>query len=302
MPRIRYQNRNFKPRSLEVIALANKIIAEYTAQGFDLTLRQIYYQFVARGLIPNKQTEYKKLGSIINDARLAGLIDWNAITDRTRHVRSLDNWTSAADIVSDCAGWFQLDKWDNQETRPEVWIEKDALVGVIEGVCQRNDVSYFSCRGYTSQSAMWRAAQRIEGHINDAGQNVHIIHLGDHDPSGIDMTRDIRDRLDTFLSYAGYNQGVEWEIDRIALNMDQVRAHNPPPNPAKMTDARAAGYVANFGYESWELDALDPPTLVGLIEEKIHSLRDDDAWAERCAEEEEGTTRLRDLAEELANE
>jgi hypothetical protein len=132
MPRICYQEKNFRQASLDVIDRANIIIAEYARQGFDLTLRQLYYQFVARALIPNKQSEYKKLGSIVNDARLAGLIDWNAIVDRTRRVRSLDNWTDPADIVGDCVGWFQLDKWANQMTRIEVWIEKDALVGVIE--------------------------------------------------------------------------------------------------------------------------------------------------------------------------
>lgn len=294
MPRICYQEKNFKPATLERIEQANAIIDSYAAQGFDLTLRQLYYRFVAQAFISNTQREYKKLGSIINDARIAGLIDWDAIVDRTRHIRSLDNWTNAADIVDDAVRWYQLDKWANQETRVEVWIEKDALVGVIEGVCQRNDVSFFSCRGYTSQSAMWRAAQRINGYI-DSGQTVRIIHLGDHDPSGIDMTRDIEDRLDLFLTNDGHYRSSDWDVDRIALNMDQIRAYSPPPNPTKTTDARAAGYIRRFGHESWELDALEPPVLIALVEYAIRDLRDDEAWEERCTEEEEGRERLREV-------
>jgi hypothetical protein len=84
MPIIKYKDFNFRSASLSVIELANSIIAEYQAQGYDLTLRQLYYQFVARGIIPNSDAEYKKLGSVINDGRLAGLIDWDSITDRTR--------------------------------------------------------------------------------------------------------------------------------------------------------------------------------------------------------------------------
>ena len=132
MPKICYVEKNFKATSVALIDHANAIIEEYAAQGFNLTLRQLYYQFVSRDLIPNTQRDYKRLGSVINDARLAGLIDWSAIVDRTRNLRELDHWTSAQDILSDAAGWYQVDRWAHQEVRPEVWIEKDALLGVIE--------------------------------------------------------------------------------------------------------------------------------------------------------------------------
>ena len=73
----------FRASSLAIIDQANEIIDEYQADGYDLTLRQLYYQFVARNLIPNSQSEYNKLGTAINNGRLAGLIDWDAIKDRT---------------------------------------------------------------------------------------------------------------------------------------------------------------------------------------------------------------------------
>ena len=152
MPKICYVERTFSAGSRELIDKANEIIADYAAQGFMLTLRQLYYQFVARGLIPNKQTEYKRLGSVINDARLAGLIDWSAIEDRTRNLRRQPHWGSPQDIIEVALSSFRHDKWKDQKHRIEVWIEKDALVGVIEPTCEELDVPFFACRGYNSQS------------------------------------------------------------------------------------------------------------------------------------------------------
>jgi len=164
MPKIKYQDFQFRPATLALIETANRIIAEYQAQGFDLTLRQLYYQFVSRDIIPNTQQSYKNLGSVINDARLAGMIDWETIVDRTRELRTLPHWNDPSDIVDACAGQFNLDRWKDQKYRPEVWIEKDALVGVFQRVCRELDVPLFSCRGYTSQSEMWVGAQRMLGY------------------------------------------------------------------------------------------------------------------------------------------
>jgi len=157
--------------------------------------------------------------------------------------------------VDACARQFRIDKWATQPRRIEVWIEKDALVGVIEGVCTELDVPYFSCRGYTSQSEMWVGAQRLAAHWRKAKQNPLILHFGDHDPSGIDMTRDIQARLQEF-SFG--TAGHPLELRRLALNMDQVELYGPPPNPAKLTDSRCEAYMEEHGNESWELDALEP--------------------------------------------
>lgn len=270
-------DRNFAPTSLTIIEQANEIITAYRAQGFTLTLRQLYYQFVSRDLLPNKQTEYKRLGSIINDARLAGLIDWSAIEDRTRNVRTHPSWETPADIIESAASGYAEDLWEGQEYRPEVWIEKDALLGVIEPVCSRYRIPYFACRGYTSQSEQYRAGKRFARHI-DAGLTPLVIHLGDHDPSGIDMTRDNFDRLTMFSR-------SEVEVRRIALNMDQIRKHRPPPNPAKETDSRSSGYIAKYGNKSWELDALDPTVIDRLIAAEVQDVLDTSAWENAVAKE-----------------
>lgn len=280
-----FQTLNFRADTLAAIETANTIIAEYAAQGYRLTLRQLYYQHVARGLIENTERNYKRLGSIISDGRLAGLIDWDAIEDRTRNLRGLSHWSSPVDIINSAAWGFRIDKWATQPNRVEVWVEKDALIGVIERVCQRYDVNYFACRGYTSQSEMYAAAQRLAGYIED-GQDVYILHLGDHDPSGIDMTRDIRDRMEMFL------EGMGCDINRLALNWNQIELYSPPPNPAKTTDARFGAYQQKYGEESWELDALEPSVISDLIEENILNLRDADRWDETVEQEREHKTLL----------
>lgn len=287
--KICYIPKDFQKRSRAIIVAANDIIEQYQAQGFTLTLRQLYYQFVARDLIPNSQQSYKNLGSVINDARLAGYIDWYAIEDRTRNLRGLTHWENPEEIIENSARGYQIDLWEDQPYRPEVWIEKDALVGVIERVCENNDVDYFACRGYNSQSEQWSAGQRILRRQR-LGQTVVIIHLGDHDPSGINMSEDNLSRLSMFAE-----QRIE--LRRIALNMDQVTQYNPPPNPAKITDSRYERYIQEYGPECWELDALEPAVIENLIQAEIDSVRDQELWDasnERQEEEREQLQRIAD--------
>jgi hypothetical protein len=286
---IKYKDFDFKPATITIINQAVEIIEEYAAEGYNLTLRQLYYQFVARDIIENKQSEYKRLGNIINDARLAGMIDWNAIEDRTRNLRKLSHWESPKDILVSAAESYHEDLWKNQDYRIEVWIEKDALVGVIEGICEDLDVPYFSCRGYVSQSEMWNAAQRIIRYEYEEKQPI-VLHLGDHDPSGLDMTRDIQDRLFIF------NANVK--VIRIALNEDQIKQYNPPPNPAKITDSRYNNYTAIYGDKSWELDALEPKVLSRLIDDTISNQYIDlFHWQTARQKIENNKKRISDLAE-----
>lgn len=287
MPRIPYITKNFSQPVREALRVANDIIEEYTAAGYSLTLRQLYYQFVARDLLPNTQRSYKNLGNWINEGRLAGLVDWDAIEDRTRNIKSNNHWDDPAGLLDWAADGYGFDTWKDQENRVEIWVEKEALAGVIERPANHWDVSWFCCRGYISQSELWRAAMRLERH-RSLGQNPIVIHLGDHDPSGIDMTRDIFDRLELFVGRI--------TVDRIALNMDQVEEKQPPPNPAKLTDSRCAGYMEKYGDESWELDALDPAYLDNLIGETIVQYCDTELLDAARALQEEQRERLRDVA------
>ena len=150
-------------------------------------------------------------------------------------------------------------------------------------------------RGYSSATAMWDAAQRVQ-RAEDRGQQPLVIYLGDHDPSGMDMTRDVRDRLD-LLSY-----GAPIRTVRLALNYDQVETYTPPPNPTKLTDSRAMGYVGRFGFGSWELDALDPLTLDQLVSDQIDALLDQALYDQQLEREEEIKARLEEIAGQITDE
>lgn len=291
MPKIQYVTKAFSAKTQSIIEAAEGIIQQYQAQGFILTLRQLYYQFVARILIPNTDQSYSRLGNIISDARRAGLIDWNAIEDRTRHLRRLSAWDNPQGILESARDSYHRDLWANQKKRLEVWIEKDALVGVIEGICNETDVPFFSCRGYVSDSEMWGASRRILNHSRQ-DQDIVILHLGDHDPSGIDMTRDIQERLELFT-----RGNAILQVRRIALTMEQIQELSPPPNPAKVTDSRYAQYVAKFGEESWELDALEPQYISNLIREEIYAERDIDLWEKAYNEQEAERGQIADVIE-----
>lgn len=133
---------------------------------------------------------------------------------------------------------------------------------------------------------MWEAAQRMI-RKERTGKGTVVLHLGDHDPSGIDMTRDIQDRLRGFRART--------TVKRLALNMAQVDQYQPPPNPAKMSDSRAEGYVDNYGEDSWELDALDPAVLNQVILDAVDPFLDMDAWNAATEDVERERTALRKI-------
>jgi hypothetical protein len=305
-----YVPRKFKAETQEVIDQANVICSEYAASGLSITLRQLYYQFVARDLLGNTQRNYNRLKSIISDARLAGELDWDYIVDRTRNLEKQPTWKSPKDLIDDAAKAYLTDLWAPQKRRVEVWIEKDAAVGVIEQVCNLNHIPFFSCRGYTSSSEMWNAGVRIGEYLRNGEQTV-ILHIGDHDPSGLDMTRDIEDRIRLFVhtdwanefmgGVRGQSRGqirasmrqrmrdqgcpigddeLPFEIRRIALTIEQIEQYEPPPNFAKQTDARFEAYMEATGLdESWELDALDPLVMEELIQDHVDDLKVDEEFA-----------------------
>lgn len=296
MPMICYRAKTFSADHRALIDQAVQICDEYADQGFKLTLRQLYYQFVARAIIPNNMQSYKRLGGVINDARLAGELDWDAIEDRTRNLETLPHWESPKEILEATARQFRFDRWENQPTRVEVWIEKEALVGVIEPICNQLRVPYFACRGYTSQSEAWGAGQRFQDYVR-AGQDVVVLHLGDHDPSGIDMTRDNDERLAMFVDLDQSLDGNQTvRVRRLALNFDQVQKYKPPPNPAKLTDSRADSYIEKHGRSSWELDALEPKVIARLIQTNVEMYVDSDAWEESVAKEKAAREKIAKMA------
>ena len=269
--------KEFSEENLALINFCNAIIFKYARQGFDLSLRQLYYQCVAQNVIPNNVRAYEFLGKLISDARMAGLVDWSAIVDRGRPLRKPVMWVHPSSALKNLADGFMLNRWKTQPFYLEVMVEKQALEGVLLPVCSRLGIGFSANKGYTSMSSLYEASLRYNKAF-EKGKQVCVLYLGDHDCSGIDMTRDIRDRLKIFC-------GRDVDVKRLSLNKSQVVEHNLPPNPAKMSDSRAGSYVAKFGNHSWELDAIPPLILAGYVKSAVKRRIEPVAW-EKAAEEE----------------
>jgi hypothetical protein len=290
-----YQSFDFKSDTLKLIKVLNTIVEEYIAQGYVLTVRQLYYQMVARGYIENTERSYKRITGVVNDARLAGLIDWDGIEDRTREFIKRSRWSSPSDVLNAVADQYHEDMWTGQKVRAFVIVEKEALAGVLQGVCHKMDTPLLAARGYPSGTVLREFAMIDLMPCIRQKQGALIIHLGDHDPSGIDMTRDLEDRVHLFMG----ERRRFVKLVRIALNMDQVEEQRPPENPAKITDSRFASYQREYGDSSWELDALKPDYLADLVERNIRdAITDEDAWRERQEAIDGQRVKLREVAEQ----
>lgn len=274
----------------EKLRVINSIIEEFQAQGYTLTLRQLYYQLVSRDHIPNQQKEYAKLSRILTKGRMAGIVDWSAIEDRVR-VPYIPYWSyDVADALNDTITQYRRDRQSGQDKYIEVWCEKDALSGVLKRITSFYHVHLMINRGYSSCSAMYDSAERFRTEMN-IGKDCIILYMGDHDPSGLDMIRDIKKRLDEF--------GVCVDVEHLALTTEQVETYNPPPNPAKFSDPRAGWYVKEHGRTSWEVDALRPDTLTELIKNSIENIIDTSAFMEVLALEKSDKQRLKQISEDF---
>lgn len=288
-----YIEKNFQKSSLELIEQANSIIEAYFDMGYRMTLRQLYYQMVSADLIPNNLKTYKRLASIINDARWSGLVDWDAIEDRGRSTERPSTWGSPRSIMRSVLNSYREDLWLLQPCYIEVMCEKDAVSNIIEPVCNELGVGFTANRGYASASLLKDVADRFIKQGDDM-KELHIIYLGDHDASGLDMDRDIAERTRLLLEGE-----FDIEITRIALLRDQVDLWSLPPNPAKMTDSRAPGYVSEFGRFSWELDAIRANDLADLVREEIELHIDEGFWNEAKAMQEKNLSKLKELTAKL---
>jgi hypothetical protein len=284
MPCELFLEQGFSVGSLLIIKQANEIIAEYQDQDFRLSLRQLFYQFVSRGLLANDQSQYRRLQHTLVNARNAGLVDWDAIEDRTRVLEEWTTFRNPAEAIDVVARQYREDPWLKQQYRPEVWIEKEALIGVIEDVCKEYLVPYLAHRGGNSASVMYEAGKRFAA-ILDHGQTPVVFHLADHDPTGIHMTEDTERRLEMYAD--------EWiRVDRLGLTMAQVRRYRPPPNMAKESDTRYDEYRRQFGTQCWELDALSPTVIADLIRTNLDNLIDQKLWQASLRKEQRNRATL----------
>lgn len=277
----------------DIVEHALEIAKEYRGHGLVLTLRQMYYQFVARGLGPSSSNTYDRIGAALTAARYAGDFPVGWLEDRGRTIAPGEFVTSRTNVdraLRTAAEWLpqlpsqliRRDRWFGQPVHCSVWIEKEALAGIFEPVCDDLGVSWFACKGYPSVSALhcWLecVAEAAEsGHVERAA----VLYFGDHDPDGFEIPRSADRNLERlrWLTALKAYPDVQIEFTRVALNMDQVEEYDPPPFEAKMTSARYQGYRDEHDTDdAWELDALEPTVLQGLIRDEVEDLFDDDVW------------------------
>ncbi len=277
-------------QNIQRLNVINTIIKEYAKEGYKLTLRQLYYQLVSRDIIANKIQEYAKLSTLLVKGRMAGVVDWEAIEDRIR-VPFLPYWViDIEDAISDTVDQYRLNRQEGQDVYIELWVEKDALSGVLKRITTKYHINLMVNRGYSSCTAMHDAYERFKIQ-EDAGNKVVVLYLGDHDPSGLDMIRDIEDRLVEF--------GVDPQVIPIGLTMAQIKKYNPPPNPAKITDPRAKNYILKHGNTSWEVDALNPKVLHQLVRNNVEKLIDMNLFNEKVNQEENDKEKLKKFGEDM---
>jgi len=292
--KIKYRDIHLSKANLIRLGEVNAIIVSYQKQGYRLTLRQLYYQLVSRDVISNNVKEYGKLSTLLKEGRMAGIVDWDAIEDRLRQPDRPPCWDSPEQIVDACISQYRVDRMQGQPTYMEVWVEKDALSGVLKRVTKKYGINIVVNRGYSSATAMHDAHIRFEDEIAKIGASeIKVIYVGDFDPSGMDMIRDIADRI------AEFNGNYDFSISPIALTWEQIETHEPPPNPAKITDPRAKAYIEKHGESSWEVDALPPEVLDRLLDNAIQAEIDSFQFEEMMKLEIEHTDKLRNLKDQL---
>jgi len=297
--------RKVELRRGEIIPVVNEVLGQYT---FPLTVRQIYYRLVSDPylLFTNTKQHYNSFDNILTRARERGEVDpkGDRIVDDTRHTWGGDTgWDSPEKFLIAYLdhfrnSWKDYDKemWVNQEHKLEVWVEKAALARVLDQVTSPVKVLLFPHRGNPSYIKVKEAVKRLQEFGAEVsgkplGKKVCILHLTDHDPTGLKMTQELKSRL-------GRYGGSFIEVRRIGLTIEQVRQFNLSPNFAKSADRNYPEYVEKYGEECWELDALPPEELQAIVKQEIESYIDDEAWEQKEQEIEEEKEIAREKVED----
>lgn len=282
-------NLRLSKANIERLHVINNILEEYRTEWYVLTLRQLYYQLVSRDIIPNNVKEYAKISSLLVKGRMWGIVDWNIIEDRLRVPFLPYYCEDPADALRDTAEQYRIDRMNWQDKYIEVWVEKDALSWVLRRVTKKYHINLMVNRWYSSCTAMYDAHNRM----SERGNN-YILYVGDHDPSGLDMIRDVKERLATF--------GRDVNVIHVGITQEQIAEFNPPPNPAKFSDPRAARYIEKFWRTSREVDALPPEYLINHLSWIIDSLIDQEQYQHMLKVEKEWKLKLLNIANELGDD
>jgi hypothetical protein len=262
-----------------VVASTNKVIGQYDVR---LTVRQIYYRLISPPfqLFANTLSNYKSFDKILTRAREKDEVDWRRIEDRSRTTIGGDGGFDSPEDFMDYVMrrvkgmWegYSRPAWRDQSNYVEVWVEKDALATLVSNVADSYRVLTYPSRGYSSFTRVMEAIEDRFAEVEES-REIFIIHLTDHDPSGLDMTRDVEDRIRQYWSDAD-----RLTIERVALTFDQVKKFNLASNPTKIADPRSQNYHSQYGNQCWELDALPPDELEKIVKRAINGYIEADVW------------------------
>jgi len=220
-----------------------------------MTVRQVFYQATVAGIVEKSEAGYGRVQTDLVLLRCDGALPYGWIADNTRWQRKPTTFRSIEDALDDTAAIYRKSLWANANAYVEVWLEKDALSGVVYPIMDIFDVPLMVTRGYASLSFLHSAAD----YIGTLDVPTYIFHLGDFDPSGVDAGQQIDAKLREFAPTA------EIHFERLAVTLDQIAEWRLPTRPTKATDTRARG----FGGISVELDAIEPQALRNLVQAAI---------------------------------
>jgi len=227
-----------------------------------MTVRQVYYQLVSRLVIENNRSRYQAVSDALVDARQENIIPWDWIEDRLRRPHIYGGYNNLAQFARIAQYQYQRDVWATQPLNLEIWLEKDALSGVFIDVIRNYRVTLNVGRGYDGWSSIHNAAERFK----KTDKMTTILYFGDFDPSGEDMVRSLRARLEAL--------DCSPEVIKVGLTLDDIQRYKLPPNLTKSSDTRQSAFVAKNGDISVELDALPANILQARIKEEVERYTD----------------------------
>lgn len=280
-----------KVKTRKLLEHVKDIVDEYADKNLELTCRQVHYQLVSRNLTKNTDANYKALTKLLTRARMAGMIDWNAIVDRNRESILPYYKDNIATALREAAQFYRRDRMLYQECYIEVMIEKMAIIEIVEQVTNKYSIRLTGDKGFCSNTVLYDIANRMKD-AKKKGKICYILYIGDHDPSGLTMDECIKNALEDMKA-----NGVSFR--RVALTQEQVEKYNLPPNNIKDGDKNSDEYREKHGSLSWECDALPPEILQEVLEDEILSIIDYNTYMFMLKREEEDKEKLRQMVGSL---
>jgi hypothetical protein len=280
----------YQQKTKEILRQVQEILEEYKGRGA-LTLRQIYYLLVSKKVIPNTLSSYKRLSRILSNARKDGIISFDAIVDRTRIPIKEPSWNGLGSFIKAVKKKYRKSKWKGQEMYVEVWLEKDALRGMIEPITSLYDLYLVVGRGYPSLSSLYEAEKRFK----EANKPVQILYLGDFDPSGENIPQTIKRNLTKYFKI----DRKKLHIRKVALTLRDIKKYRLPSAPTKRKDSRSKKFVQKYGELCVELDALPPKILEEKLKKSIERYLNSQKFQKRLKMEKQEIKKLEEMIERL---